>query len=296
MALIRRETAFLLAGDLALLVFSLWLALSLRVLHIPNFNHFVTNTVAFIPVFLISIIVFFIAGLYEKQTRLVKRVMGSRIFGAQVANTTIAAVMFFLLPLVIAPKTILVLYLIISVLLIQAWRFYITPRLSVRGKQLAVLVGHGESVKEVFEEVNNNNRYRLHFAEHIDTGLIEPGTTSERIRLAIQNGARIIVLDTRDADINTELPALYDAMVEGVSFVEFVSFYEDLFDRVPLAHIDNAWLLACLPKRHIIYDMGKRFIDIVGSTIGMVLAAIFILFGALALLTEGGEVENILKS
>ena len=289
MALIRRETAFLLLGDLILLVLSLWLALTVRVLHPPTFHYFQLNLTAFVPVFILSIAVFFIAGLYEKQTRLVKRIMGSRILSAQIANTLIAAVIFFLLPLVVAPKTILLLYLVISVVLIQAWRFYITPRLSVQGRELAVLVGQGDAVREVFEEVNGNNRYRIRFIQHIDTNDDASTGISERIGDAIKSGARIIVLDTRDAEVHGQLPALYAAMVEGISFVEFASFYEDLFDRVPLDHIDYVWLLACLPKRHLAYDLGKRAFDTVFALAGLFIAVFFVLPALLVLLLTGGN-------
>jgi lipopolysaccharide/colanic/teichoic acid biosynthesis glycosyltransferase len=289
MAFIRRETVLLLAGDLILLVLSLWLALTVRVLHPPELLYFLTNVFAFIPVFAISIVVFFIAGLYEKQTRLVRHIMGSRILGAQIANTVIAAVIFFLLPLVIAPKTILLLYLLISVLLIQAWHFYITPRLPVGGRQQAVLVGEGQSVQEVFEEVNGNNRYRIHFSKHIYTQGLETEKVLHQIQSAIREGVEVVVLDTRDSRIQHELPALYGAMVSGISFVEFASFYEDLFDRVPLAHIDYAWLMACLPKRHFSYDLAKRTFDILGAGFGLVVAFFFVLPAALVLATEGGN-------
>ncbi len=288
MPFVRRETAFLLTGDLVLLVLSLWLALTVRVLRPPTMMFFLEHVIPFIPVFAISIIVFFIAGLYEKQTRLVRRVMSSRIISAQVANTIIAAIIFFVLPLTIAPKTILLLYLVISVLLIQTWRFYITPRLSVTGRQLAVLVGKGKALQDLFEEINGNNRYRIRFIEFIDTGLTIPSSVSDKIRAAITQGARTIVLDTRDAGVHGELPALYDAMVGGVTFVDFASFYEDLFDRVPLDHIDYVWLLNCLPREHLAYDLGKRTFDVIGACMGLVIAVFFVLPAVLILTLQGG--------
>jgi lipopolysaccharide/colanic/teichoic acid biosynthesis glycosyltransferase len=289
MAIIRRETAFLLVGDLILLVFSLWLSLTVRVLHPPTIHYFLLNFTAFLPVFIISIVVFFIAGLYEKQTRLVKRVMGSRIFGAQLANTVIAAIIFFLLPLVIAPKTILLLYLVISVVLIQAWRFYVAPRFSVQVRDTAVLVGYGAATHELFEEVNGNNRYRIVFSEQIKTNEFEPEELSTKIRAAITNGARIIVLDTGEAKVRGQLPVFYDAMIKGVTFIDFISFYEEIFDRVPLDHIDYLWLLSCLPKRHLLYEVAKRTFDIVVAAIGCIVAAPFIAIAALALIVNGGH-------
>ncbi len=284
---IRRETIFLLIGDFLLFVLSLWLALTVRVLHAPTFAHFFQNLVSFLPIFAISLFVFFVAGLYEKQTRMVKREMGSRILGAQIANTVIAAVAFFLLPLVIAPKTILLLYLLISVLLIQAWRFYITPRLSLRTRQLAVLVGRGAAVTETFEEVNGNNRYSIRFIEHIETSGSEE-SLSARIRKAVHAGVRTVVLDTSDGHIRAELPALYDAMVAGVSFMEFSSFYEDVFDRVALEHIDYSWLLSSLPKRHILYGIAKRLFDIICAAIGLIFAVLLVVPAATALQLEAG--------
>src|ERR1700759_4909884 len=119
----RREMLFLLIGDVLVFIFSLWLPLLARTFTVPSYSYFIEHLRAFVPSFLISLLVFFIAGLYERRTHLMKRVLGTRILGAQLANTLIAAVLFFLLPFQIAPKTILLLYLVISIVLISAWRF-----------------------------------------------------------------------------------------------------------------------------------------------------------------------------
>ena len=124
MAFDRRETITLLIGDFFILAASLWVALALRNLSWPPLGYFETNLVPFLPIFFLSLGVFYIAGLYEKQTRPIRRVMGSRILGAQAATVAIAAVLFFILPFSIAPKTILVLYLVVSVIAESAWRFH----------------------------------------------------------------------------------------------------------------------------------------------------------------------------
>src|SRR3989344_3789183 len=115
MAFDRRETTLLLIGDFLILVASLWAALFLRNLAVPPFGYFLINLVPFLPVFFLALVIFYTAGLYEKQTRPIRSVMGIRILSAQAATVSIAAILFFILPLSIAPKTILVLYLIISV-------------------------------------------------------------------------------------------------------------------------------------------------------------------------------------
>ncbi|MDB5236974.1 MAG: putative colanic acid biosysnthesis UDP-glucose lipid carrier transferase [Parcubacteria group bacterium] len=289
MTTLRRETALLLLGDLLLLVFSLYLALTLRNFALPTQSYFLKLLVAFLPVFTISLIVFFISGLYEKQTRLVRSVMGGRVLTAQIANTVIAAVLFFFLPFSIAPKTILALYLASSVVAISVWRFFAIPYLSLSNKQSAVLVGKGAAVHDVFEEINNNNGYRLRFVSHIDTSDKDAGEVARMIADAVRNGTTAIVLDTRDPVVRGELSTLYDAMVGGVEFHEFASFYESIFDRVPLDHVDHAWLLECLPKQHFAYELGKRVIDILGSIVGIVLSIVFIVPALLVLSFRGGN-------
>ena len=62
MASTRRETLVFLAGDLLFLALSLWLALAFRNLAIPALGYFARNFTPFIPVFLLSCVIFYIAG------------------------------------------------------------------------------------------------------------------------------------------------------------------------------------------------------------------------------------------
>lgn len=285
----RRETAFLLLGDVLILIFSLWLTLAARNLEFPDQTYFVEHLYAFISVFAVSLLIFFIAGLYERQTRLVKRILGVRILGAQTATTLLAAVLFFVLPFAIAPKTILAIYLAVSVVLISIWRFFIVPRLSLSSRERALLVGEGTLVETVFREINEQPKYSVRFSEHLDPASIPAGSLSEHIGRAVKGGARMVVIDTRDPKVRAELPELYDHMVAGVFFVEFSAFYEVLFDRVPLEHIDHAWILEVLPKRSFLYGLAKRLIDIAGALIGLLFAAPFIIAAVLLLILERGK-------
>ena len=169
MAFDRRETALLILGDFVILAFSLWAALSLRNFVLPAPSYFYTNFVPFLPVFFLSLLIFYIAGLYEKQTRPIRRIMGPRILQAQFANVIIAAVLFFVLPLSIAPKTILVLYLVVSVALESVWRFYrMNHEIKFIERTPVILVGSGPATIELYDEVNNNNKYLIRFVEIVE--------------------------------------------------------------------------------------------------------------------------------
>lgn len=249
MAFDRRETTILLVGDFLILAASLWVALLIRNLALPAPSYFESVFLPFLPMFLLSLIVFYVAGLYEKPTRPIRSVMGIRIFGAQAATVAIAAILFFILPLTIAPKTILVLYLVVSILAESAWRFYRMTREIAAGKRdSAVLIGSGPAVRELYEEVNGNDRYLIRFVEYKETD--EP--------------ARV--------EVHTD---------RGVISIDFASLFEEIFDRVSLDHVNASELIASLPKRRTLYDNAKRLFDMTFSLIGLVIASPFILIGIL---------------
>jgi len=286
MAFSRRETALLVIGDFCSLVLALWLALLLRNLAIPTTGYFLEIVGPFVPIFLLSLVIFFIGGLYEKRTKLVRSAMGTRILGAQGANTIIAATIFFLLPLSIAPKTILVLYLITSVVLVSIFRFYATPALSAHHPKKAVLIGTGAAVDELYEEVKGNKSYGLYFAERIDTAA---GNTLSEARSFAERGIEAFVVDTRDPRVARELPALYEAFLSNAALIDFSSFYEDVFDRVPVDHVDYAWLVDILPKRRVFYDAGKRIFDFLFAAVLSVISLLFIIPAILVLMLLGGS-------
>lgn len=284
----RRETAILLVGDVLLFLASLWLALLVRTLHAPSYAYFLEHLHAFVFVYIASILVFYIAGLYERQTRLVKRILGARIVGAQAANTVLAALLFFLVPFRVAPKTVLVLYLIISIILISLWRFFVVPMLSIAQREKAVMIGEGKAVQDVLSLVKGNPKYYVDFAAHLEPSKLPDGALASELGKCLSQGARLIIIDTRDPRVRAELPSLYDAMLAGGTFIEFSVFYESLFDRVPNAHIDHAWLLEHLPHRNLSYAFAKRTLDIVGSLIGIILSSPFLVAALVALMLGGG--------
>lgn len=289
MAFDRRETAILLVGDFLILATSLWVALLLRNLAVPSPSYFYANFAPFLPMFLLSLAVFYVAGLYEKQTRPIRSVMGIRIFGAQAATVAIAAILFFILPLSIAPKTILVLYLVVSVLAESGWRFYRMNREIREGRRdAALLLGSGPAARELYEEVNGNGRYLIRFARRLETAGLSEGKIVEAAADAMKAGVRVVVIDMADPALARAFPQLFDRTSGEIMFRDFASLYEEIFDRVPLVHFGSAELLASLPKYHAVYGGAKRLFDILLAALGALIAIPFIAVAALVLLFSGG--------
>lgn len=288
MAFDRRETTILLIGDFCILIASLWVALLLRNLAAPPLGYFQANLGPFVPMFFLSLVVFYIAGLYEKQTRPIQRVMGARILGAQATTVAIAAILFFILPLSIAPKTILVLYLIVSVLAESGWRFLrMRSEIAESKREPALLVGSGPAVLELYDEVNGNNRYLIRFINRIETKGLSGEAAVDAITANTKGGARVVVIDTSDPIFEHDIYPLYDLMTQA-TFLDLASLYEDVFDRVPLDHIDSKQLLDLLPKRRALYDLARRLFDLSLALAASIVAIPFIAVSALVLSATGG--------
>src|ERR1700722_3191902 len=141
----KKAPVLLFAGDFTVFVISLWIALFVRYAHLPSGQLFLQHFVAFVPLFIAWILVFFVAGLYEKHAVLLKNTVPAGIFNAQLVNAGIAVVFFYFAPfLPIAPKTTLFIYVIISSICLLIWRTGIFPLFAKQAPENAILIGGGK--------------------------------------------------------------------------------------------------------------------------------------------------------
>ncbi len=286
----RRAAGLLFLGDILVFVISLWLTLLVRYGHLFEWDTFQDHIGPFSILFVMWALVFYMSGLYGKRVLLFKSSLPDAIVKTQFFNIVLAALFFFLVPGIgIAPKTNLIIYLIVSLLLIFLWRLAVYPRLSIpRFRYPAVLIAEGEEAIELVEEVNGNRRYHLSFPIVIAPKevLQFPEKLAERIR---EVGAVIVVTDTTEHNLESLIPQLYDlsSFAEPAQFVAFQDMYEEVFDRVPLSHIRPSWFLENIPQTPPIYAVLKRVIDIIGGTLMGIVTIVFAPFVWIAQGFEG---------
>ena len=119
----------------------------------------------------------------------------------------------------------------------------------VAGKRdRAILIGSGTTVRELYEEINGNGQYLIRFDEHREN----------------TGPARVEVRTLR-----------------GIMTIDFASLYEEVFDRVPLEHIDAQQLASSLGGHYALYDKAKRLFDVLLALALVLFAIPFVLFGIL---------------
>lgn len=290
----RRDHLLLLAGDLLVFTFSLWVALIVRNLEFPGSELLRLHVFPFGILFVAWALMFFLAGLYGRHTRLFRSRLLSTIFYAQLANIALAALFFFFVPLfAIAPKTVLLVYLLVSSPLIILWRVAIFPRLRRSRRLKGVLLASGSDAKKLADEIASDVRYPFSFEYVVDTSETPPHEVIQHAcRVAEEDDIEFLVVDVSDAALQAALPILYDAAFHKRRFVmvNLMDIYEELFERVPLSLVRYEWVLANSNASYA-YDAVKRLMDILAALIFGTLSLALYPFVMLAIkLDDGGDV------
>ena len=290
----KREYVTLLIGDLCIFYAALWLTLVARNLSIPPLWYFQLHLTPFSILFVVWVGVFFLAGLYGKHTRLFRNNLTIIILWTQAVNIALAAIFFFFVPIFgIAPKTNLLLYLLISSPLIFAWRAWVFPRMRPWKKQRGVLIASGPDAKHLADEINQDVRFPFTFIDIVDTKSMPQHEVIQRAcRVAEDDSVMLVAVDFTDPAVVPAMPILYDAAFQKRRFVlvGVVDLYQEIFDRVPLSLTRYEWVLGSLSTSRV-YDGLKRILDCIGALILGAISLIFYPFVMLAIkLDDGGQI------
>lgn len=287
----RKEVLALFLGDLAVFLVSLYLTLTFRYGEIPTREILVTHFVPFSVLFVIWVLVSFIAGLYEKHTLTLKGKLPTILTRVQVANAIASIAFFYFIPYYnISPKVILFIYLVISLVIMVAWRMAVAEMLGRRRRSKALLIARrSPDVNDLYHEINNNGRYGTTFVEWIDLSTKLSG--EEIMNHVRMNKVSLVVADFADPGVNELMPTLYRLIFSGVEFDDIQTLYEEVFDRVPLSLVNDTWFLENVSSStKSTFDAIKRLMDIVASAILGIISLLVYPFVFIAMKLDDGGV------
>lgn len=275
-------------GDILFLTGALWLSLYLRAFEVPTKEAFVTHLLPFSILFVVWISVFTIAGLYESRSIiLARRALSATLFVSQLINVLLAALFFFFIPFFgITPKTLLLIYLVVSFLLILLWRVVLFPRLGER-QEAAIVVGEGTEVEELVLALHAAPYAPARVVERISpTAISLAGVIESALK---KHNAPFVIADFSDNKVAAAFPKLYNFLFRGIRFFDAPALYEEVFGRISLSRIDDRWLARNVSRyAHTLYDTLKRFMDIAGGIALGVISLVLYPFIAVAILIEDG--------
>ena len=286
-----RNMAILVLGDLIAYLFSLVITLIVRYGTIPSSTLLARHIPAFSVLIVIFLIVNLGAGLYDKQSSLIRNRIIGLILNAQIFNVLLGVVFFYFIPASVTPKANLFIYFLISTIILYIWRLAMFPVMSSTKKYAAILVGAGADIDDLQEGIQSSINYGF-----VIKGKIVPEGDVEKVVSKIadavkETGASIIIADLHDRTVESAMPFLYGLIFSGVQVIDASRLYESIFDRIPVSLVGERWLVenssTSLGRRRT-YDMFKRTMDIVITGIIGTLSLIVYPFVYIAIKIEDG--------
>ncbi len=274
---VRREAILLFLGDLFFFSVALILTLSVRFFALPSGELILAHLRPFSFIFLVWLIVFFIAELYNRRPIFSRERLANTVINAQLVNSLLAIVFFYFVPYFgITPKITLFIDLIFSLILIIWWRLTAVNLLYRGRSEKYLFLSDGPEVSELKRVLTENESYHIKIADK----LLPPASwLAEKIAVVVIN-----IYDRARPAIGSNF---YHLLFNHIRFVSIHQLYEEIFGRVPIAVIDERWLVEYVTtSAWSIYRLLKRLMDLFLATILFFITLVFYPFIILAIKLE----------
>lgn len=258
--------ALLLLGDSFFFIVAIYLAYAIRNKDLyASFDDISLLTLAFSPIFLIVVLSYFIATLYEVPSLTTTIARIKMIVRLHIIALAFGLGLFYIFPLFgLTPKVILFLQVAIFTVLQIGWRVYISHRIRTKKKRKALLVGQGALCTELKQAVNGNPQSLFIFAEHIEIhSPLLVDTTLDSLRSVLrENEISLLVIDVKNEKVLPLLPYFYNLVADGVRIYDINKMYEDVFRRTSLSSIGYFWFFENVTLDMRLYEIAKRGMDL----------------------------------
>jgi exopolysaccharide biosynthesis polyprenyl glycosylphosphotransferase len=252
------------AGDILLMYFSLVVMLILRYEGRFYGELIRYHLLPFSILFGIWLMLFYIGGFYDLRNlknRLAFKINFSFIM---LINFLIAILFFYLIPVFgVSPKTNLLLFFILFGTSDYAWRHIYNIILITTLRPLNItIIGSNADEELLVKYIQSNPQlgYRIwHKIETIDNTFAEKLADTDML----------VIPDYIKKD-KVMIRHIYNTIFKGIAIKEISTFYEEIFGKIPLRELEEAWVIENLATQHTLFDSAKRPIE-------LVLASLFIL-------------------
>lgn len=279
----------LLLGDVLILYASLAVTLFIR------YNGLSDKTVAahfwpFTIIFFLWLITFYIGGLYDLKSLKNDLEFYKKYLTFILINGSIAAILFYFIPLFgISPKTNLFTVVVIFGLANYFWRtFYNTLLSSGAPENRVLMIGYNKTVEDLVEHVSKNPQLGYEVKFWMKEGL-QDKELDHLSQIILSNKINLIVVPAHIKKNSKAARLIYKNLVLGIEVMDLAEIYEKVFQKLPLAELEEVWFLENLAKSHKVYEFIKRPVEIfLACIISLALLPLGILIGLIVLITSRG--------
>lgn len=246
----------------------------------------------FTYIFILWMLIFYIAGLYEIQHLKNSQIFLQRLGTVIIINGIIAMTIFYLFPFKITPKTNLLIFILSFGILEYIWRYIYNYILSASIPLTHILlIGSGKKIEEIHERVKNNPQlgYQINF--WIKNDKIGEEELNHISQIIISEKINLIVIPSHLKKDSKTAKVIYRNLVLGIETLDFASFYEIVFGKVPIEELEEVWFLENLVNRHKIYELIKEPLEITAALVlALIISPILALISLLIKMTSAGPI------
>jgi exopolysaccharide biosynthesis polyprenyl glycosylphosphotransferase len=250
------------------------------------------HALPFTIVFLVWILVFYIAGLYDLRRLRNNLDFLKTLFVCLGINAALAVLLFYLIPIFgIAPKTNLLIFIVIFAIIEIFWRRFLNRAMAFGETPNKVLfIGDGAVGAEVKSAIKENPQLGYGIMAEMDEKAAY-ASPHEIETIVEREHINLIVIPTQLKQEPKLVAMLYELFATGVTVTDITSFYELILRKVPLTEIQETWFLENIASEVRFYDSLKRASEFVGALlVGIALIPFELLIALLVAATSRGPV------
>ena len=287
------KTYIIFAGDVIIFYASLLVSLYLRYYRDVKINlksYFNIHFEPFSLIFIIWIIVFYLADLYDPRKLKNNAEFFKSFIIALVINGLIGALFFYLFPFYgITPKTVLFLFLGIFGIFSFLWRYffnYFGSAIGSKEKVLIISAGHDPLLaKELIDYVGSNPQLGYEIKCHLE----EKDDYSKLNKIIEDNKIGLVIIPTLITEKLKLSKIIYENLSLGINIMNLSEFYELIFKKIPLSELEESWFLENIVHLHKIYDSLKTPVEILAALLMViVLLPLFFIIAFFVKITSKG--------
>jgi len=287
----------LLAGDIMILYFSLYLTLLIRYGLNPEAGTWSRHFWPFTMVFLFWLIIFYISDLYNLNLAVNNAKYYSLSLRAIVISALFSAAFFYLAPrITIAPKRNLFIFIVVFSIIFILWRRFFNWSLKAYlPKNNIAIIGYNEQIRELLETIAQKKHlgYEVAFIiedNHLNRTIADIPIIKDIAQLPdlIRRYKVSNIILTADPHQAEELrTVLFNCLPLKINYLSLPDFYEAITGKVPIDAINQMWFLENLAEgRKTWFDRIKWIADFLLAILILLITSPFWLIIALIIKSE----------
>lgn len=288
---VKLKQAVLACGDASILYVALAITLFLR------YGGFSREILAihiwpFTVIFLLWLTTFYIGGLYDLRGLKNDVNFAKKFTSLSLVNACSSVLAFYFIPaFIITPKTNLFIVVLLAGLGGYFWRTFCNTLLSAgKPNNRILMIGYNQTVEELVNHVNQNPQLGYEINFWMKEGL-QDKELDHLAQIILSNKINLIVIPAHIKKNSKAARLIYKNLILGIEVWDLATLYENVFQKLPLAELEEVWFLENIGKSHKVYEFFKRPIEIVLAIIlSIIILPITLIVALLIVLTSRGPV------